>query len=86
MFQDDLDQVQHAWNTHKMRADRKTNHAGGRPMLLYSLPELHEIEDRLIAVNQDDVRECETGCVYKKSYPCDRDIFEISCILMEENN
>jgi len=55
-------------------------------MLLYSIPELHKVEDRLIAVNRDDACECETGCVYKDKYPCNPDIFEISCILMEENN
>ena len=68
-----------------MRANKKMNLPGGRPLLLYSLPELYGMEDQIVEVNMDEVYECKVECTYKGHYPCDCDIFEVSCILMDEN-
>lgn len=53
---------------------------------MYSLPELHGMEDRLCMVSIEEVQECETECVHKGEYPCDKDLFEACCVIMEEND
>ena len=75
----------HSWNTHNMRPDRKIGRGGGRPVLLYSLPELSGAEDKLVSVNIEELLACKAECTPKSAYPCDRDIFELCCILMDEN-
>ena len=84
-FQDYLDQLVHLWNTHKMRIDRKFGRVGGRPVLLYTLPELHGTEDKLVDVDMQEVAGCEDESVPKGVYPCERHVFDLCCILMEEN-
>ena len=84
-WQDDLDQVVHLWNTHSMRADRTLARQKGRPVIFYTLPELYGAEDKLADVNIQEVVRCQAECSPKRSYPCDRDVFDLCCILMEEN-
>ena len=69
-----------------MRGNKTLNYEGGRPMLLYSLSELNGIQDKIVDVDADELHEWEEECLFKEEYPCDHDIFEVCCILMEENN
>ena len=75
-----------SWNTHRKRPDRKHNQPGGRPVLLYTLPELSGYEDKMMPVDMRDVAECERESLRKGENPCsDPYIFNLTCILMEEN-
>ena len=74
-----------SWNNHRMRPNPKINSEGGRPVLLYTLPELNGDEDKLVEVDMHEVEVCRTESTCKRSIPCDRDIFDLACILMEEN-
>ena len=68
-----------------MRPDHKTERPAGRPITLYTMSELQGVEDKLIDVNMQELAACETESTGKNAYPCDRDTFDLSCILMEEN-
>lgn len=68
-----------------MRPDHKTNRPAGRPITLYTMSELHGVEDTLVDVNMQELGACQTESTKKDAYPCDVDIFDLSCILMEEN-
>lgn len=68
-----------------MRADHKSHNHGGRPLLLYTIPELHGKEDKLVPVDMEEVAECQNESIQKDAYICDRDMFLLCCILMEEN-
>ncbi|KAF3853851.1 hypothetical protein F7725_014539, partial [Dissostichus mawsoni] len=46
-FLDELDEVVNTWNSHKIRPRSTDDTASGRPVIMYSFPELHSAEDRL---------------------------------------
>lgn len=41
-------------------------------------------EDHLIPCSEEDIQNCEEEC-HERIYPCDITVFELCCILMEEN-
>ena len=86
VLQNDLNQLVDAWNSHRMRPDHKTDRHGARPDLLYNLPELQGSEDKMVPVDITELDACWTESRRKGCYPCDIDIFDISCLLIEENN
>ena len=57
----------------------------GRPVVMYSFPELHSAEDRLKPVSMEEVTVCMEECIPKGEFPCDETVFELCCLLMEEN-
>ena len=34
----------------------------------------------------EKIRNCKEECTFKGPYPCDEDVFDLCCVLMEENN
>ncbi len=53
--------------------------------MMYRLPFLYGGIDKAIEVDMDDVEEFENQC-RMKDFPCDPEIFELSCLLIEEHN
>ncbi|MGH0131595.1 UNVERIFIED_CONTAM: hypothetical protein FKN15_023613 [Acipenser sinensis] len=47
--------------------------------------QLHSAGDRIIPVDMDEVALCNEEYVSKGQYPCDQTIFELCCLLMEQN-
>ncbi|MEQ2264158.1 hypothetical protein XENORESO_021053 [Xenotaenia resolanae] len=82
-MQDELDDVVHTWNSHKIRPSGGAS--SGRPVVMYSFPELHRAEDRLKPVFMDEITVCMEECTPKGQYPCDETVFELCCLLMVEN-
>lgn len=37
-------------------------------------------------VQQDEIEVCEEECVLRDNFPCDRDVYELCCIQMVDNN
>ncbi|XP_047242593.1 uncharacterized protein LOC124881124 isoform X1 [Girardinichthys multiradiatus] len=83
LIQDELDDVVHTWNSHKIRPSGGAS--SGQPVVMYSFPELHRAEDRLKPVFMDEINVCMEECTPKGQYPCDETVFELCCLLMVEN-
>ncbi|KAL4009634.1 hypothetical protein ACER0C_003486 [Sarotherodon galilaeus] len=83
LIQDELDEVVNTWNSHKIRPSGSA--ASGRPVIMYSFPELHSAEDRLKPISMEDITLCMEECSPKGQYPCDETVFELCCLLMVEN-
>jgi len=73
------------WNTHRIRANRSEHHVAGRPLLMYTMPQMFGGRDFLQPVDRVDVDACRQYCTARGEYPCDQDVFNISCIMMAEN-
>lgn len=86
-FQEDLDQMAESWNCHRMRPNRRSDQLGGRPVLLYTLPELRGLHDQMVAVDMDKVAECQMETIPKSWCPCaDPEMFDLACIIIDEND
>ncbi|KAL3973710.1 hypothetical protein ACER0C_024917 [Sarotherodon galilaeus] len=83
LIQDELDEVVNTWNSYKIRPSGSA--ASGRPVVMYSFPELHSAEDRLKPISMEDITLCMEECSTKGQYPCDETVFELCCLLMVEN-
>lgn len=83
-LQDELDEVVHTWNSHKIRPRSSNDVGSGRPVVMYSFPELHSAEDRLKPIAMEEVTMCLEECTPKGQFPCDQTVFELCCLLMEE--
>ncbi|XP_028679645.2 uncharacterized protein LOC114668167 [Erpetoichthys calabaricus] len=81
----ELDDVVAIWNRHRMRANPSAILPCGKPFLLYTLPEMFGYQDELVFVDHLETEVCEEESIPKNEYPCDPDIHELCCILMEEN-
>lgn len=84
-LQDELDEVVRTWNSHTIRPSSSGLTVSGRPIVMHSFPELHSAEDRLKPVSMLEVAVCEEECTPKGQFPCDETIFELCCLVMEEN-
>ncbi|KAL3987647.1 hypothetical protein ACER0C_014762 [Sarotherodon galilaeus] len=80
---DELDEVVNTWNSHKIRPSGSA--ASGRPVIMYSFPELHSAEDRLKPISMEDITLCIEECSPKGQYPCEETVFELCCLLMVKN-
>ncbi|XP_034051654.1 uncharacterized protein LOC117561399 isoform X2 [Gymnodraco acuticeps] len=85
LVQDELDEVVNTWNSHKIRPRSTDDTASGRPVIMYSFPELHSAEDRLKPIAMEEVNLCMLECTPKGQFPCDETVFELCCLLMAEN-
>ena len=52
---------------------------------MYSIPELYGVSDCLKAVTPEKIELCETECLMKDNIPCDKDIFDLCQLLVNEN-
>ncbi|XP_034339055.2 uncharacterized protein [Magallana gigas] len=84
LIQDELQEVVHLWNTHRMRQSPHQVSPSGRPLTMYRLPHLYNAEHHLCQVSLEKIRVCKEECSFKGPCPCDR--FELCCLLMAENN
>lgn len=76
------------WNNHRIRRSNDRDLQYGKPFLMYSLPELYQSKDYLNPVDAErlDVIIHENVCLWKSDIPCDRDLYELFVLVMEENN
>lgn len=52
---------------------------------MFSLLGLHNAEDRLKLIDVDEAAFCQEECTPKGQFPCDETVFDLCCLLMEEN-
>ncbi|KAJ8303346.1 hypothetical protein KUTeg_019742 [Tegillarca granosa] len=82
----DLDHVVSLWDTHRIRRTRHQTVPSGRPNTMYHLPEAYGTHHYLCPVSSEEIQECQRYCPPKSMLPCDRDIYELCCLIMAENN
>ncbi len=83
VIQNELDKVVRIWNAHQIRPRPGQGLSAVRPVLMFSLPEIHgAIEDKLKSVLPEEVAAYKEECSPK--YPCDKTVFELCVFLMEE--
>lgn len=82
--QDELDEVVTTWNSHKI--SEKVGHGaiGGRPILMYMLPQMYGGEEKIKTIDVEELALCKEECTPKSQYPCDETVFDLCCLLMEE--
>ncbi|XP_065136100.1 uncharacterized protein [Paramisgurnus dabryanus] len=85
LIQDELDEVVRTWNTHQIRPRPGQGMHGLRPALMFSMPEIYGAgEDKLKCVDPEEVAVCKEESTPKGPYPCDKTVFELCTLLMEE--
>ncbi|OWF36792.1 hypothetical protein KP79_PYT02859 [Mizuhopecten yessoensis] len=86
IMQDTLDDVAQLWNAHRIRPSRHQIALSGRPNTMYHLPEVYGFNHQACPVKPEHEQECESICTPKNTVRCDKDIFELCCIIMTEYN
>ncbi|KAL4008914.1 hypothetical protein ACER0C_002766 [Sarotherodon galilaeus] len=86
LIQDELDDTAQVWNAHSIRPSTNINIPGGRPNVMYTLPELYGTRDFLCPTEEEHVEMCKTECVFRLTKPCDPDVYELCNILMTESH
>ncbi|KAJ8284258.1 hypothetical protein COCON_G00031080 [Conger conger] len=85
LVQKEVDEVVRTWNTHKIRARPGQDVHGGRPVIMYTVPQVYGAEDKLKTVDLEEVVVCKDECTPKSQLPCDETVFELCVLLMQEN-
>ncbi|XP_033646691.1 uncharacterized protein LOC117305911 [Asterias rubens] len=84
LIQDDIDTTVKEWNSHRIASSRNRHGPFGRPMVMYTVPQLYGTQDYTVPVQHDEVEVCETECQFKSRFPCDKDVFKLCTLLMNE--
>ena len=59
----------------------------GKPIIMYTSPELYNTTDRIVPVFVPDVEVCIEECIFKDERPCSSPlVYQWCCDLMVENN
>ncbi|KAK1175702.1 hypothetical protein AOXY_G391 [Acipenser oxyrinchus oxyrinchus] len=85
LLQEELNTVAHIWNTHRIRAQRNTTAPQGRPLMMYTVPHLYGAEDHQCPCSMENIANCEEECRTRRNYSCDKTVFELCCLLMDEH-
>ncbi|MGH0143290.1 UNVERIFIED_CONTAM: hypothetical protein FKN15_078329 [Acipenser sinensis] len=82
---EELNTVARLWNTHRIRAQRNSTAPQGRPLMMYTVPHLYGFEDHLCPCTMENIVNCEEECRTRRNYSCDKTVFELCCLLMDEH-
>jgi hypothetical protein len=53
---------------------------------MHGIPELYNTRDCICPVDRERLDICRNECTYKSDYPCDRDLFELCLLYINEQN
>ena len=67
LIRDELHRAARLWNNHRMRPPANCESPGGRPDLLFSLPEMSDTRDFIIEVDSDDIT-MSAACVQQQQF------------------
>ncbi|XP_071956877.1 uncharacterized protein [Antedon mediterranea] len=84
LIQKELDIIVNEWNAHRIAKSRNCHGPFGRPEMMYTMPHLYGGEEFIVGVEADEIDVCGTECTFKCRIPCDKDVFDLSSILIEE--
>ena len=83
VYQDEFNTVVREWNAHCIAPSRNRDGSFGRPMVMYTSPALYGGQF-IVPLQRDEIEVCETECIFKSQYTCDKDVFDLCSILMTE--
>ncbi|XP_071944693.1 uncharacterized protein [Antedon mediterranea] len=83
-LKDELDSVANEWNAHRISKSRNSHGPFGRPTLMYNVPYLFGGQECIIPVDVAKVEVCESESIFKSQIPCDKDVFDLCSIFLEE--
>lgn len=83
-LQEDLNEIRHVWNAHRIRPSTNANVPAGIPNIMYTAPHLWGADDLLVPFSED-LPTCKESCKFLTSVPCDEDMFDLCTIIMEES-
>ncbi|WAR22319.1 hypothetical protein MAR_016293 [Mya arenaria] len=66
-YSEELDEVRQLWNCHRIRPVRNNISPSGRPVTMYTCPEIYGAQDYLCAVPRANVDSCLEECVLKSN-------------------
>lgn len=84
--QNDIEEMVQTWNLHVIRPSKNQNCPSGRPAVMYMAPNLYGTHSYLHTVGEAEIETCKDKCEFREQYPCDRDLFELALIIMQEEN
>lgn len=85
IIQNELREVCHVWSSHRIRKTKNANLPGGKPIVLYSCPEVFGSRNYLKEVPQIRVDMCNRQCLPQDVIPCDQAVFDMACHVMAVN-
>lgn len=71
------------WNVHRIRATKNQNAPNGKPLLMYTMPQLFGGIDHLCLVDSDKLRVIEETCNIR-GQKCDETILGLCNLLLNE--
>ena len=72
----------HAWNCHRLQRHRNMIEPSGKPIIMYTSPELYNTEEQLVQVDPLEVEVCTDQCVFNDGPQCrDLTVFELCCAI-----
>ncbi|KAL7376322.1 hypothetical protein ABVT39_005429 [Epinephelus coioides] len=86
LIQDELDDTAQVWNAYTIRLLKNINVPSGRPNVMYVFPELYRTRDFLSPVEGEHVQLCKNQCVFRRTIPCDPNLYELCNIFMAKSH
>lgn len=83
-LQDALDDTARVWDSHLIRPSKNPNVPSGRPSVMFQVPSLYRTQDFLNSVDDEDVSLCKLEYEHRTLYPCDRDVYDMCMLVMQE--
>ena len=83
VLQDELNQVAIQWNQHRIQVKKNSDNRGGRPDVMFFIPDAYNVEDYKVSCDSTDIQICRN--IYGKDRPlhgCSRDFIELAEILL----
>ncbi|PIK40430.1 hypothetical protein BSL78_22713 [Apostichopus japonicus] len=74
------------WNTHRISRSRLHPEPFGRPTMMYFAPRTYLTREFSNHVKLDELEVCREECRLKDDFPCSQEVFELYCVLMNEQN
>ena len=65
---------------------KRGQRGGNRPFMMYNLPELYDVENRLCDVDEMEVQLCAEETLPKEDISCDTNVKELCFLKMEEES
>ncbi|OWF47264.1 hypothetical protein KP79_PYT26190 [Mizuhopecten yessoensis] len=72
-------------NLHLLRNSRNNLLAHGRPILMYTSPELYDTQDYVYPAGNQYAGASKEECTFKNGIPCDPDVYQLCLEIMLEN-
>ena len=78
LLQKELDQVAHTWDCHRLQRHQNMAEPTGKPIIMYTSPQLYDTEDKVVAVDPVEVEVCIEQCIFNDGEPrSDSTVFEL---------